>query len=419
MTYTTRYRDDNLVFKRCAETKANELRNAGFAVRCVPTETKQDFSGALVSSRLDELHFFGHSGLYGIMFGTIKRPEQFSPHEWRSMKSPFASNAKAYFHACRTGRWFAPFIARTFNIKASGYQLYTTFSSRPDAFRLSVSRSSPLYMLSIPGRKSHGLMGSVGKYTGLSRPVPMDQYEPKKIGDRDQYNYVAELYDEAYKDIRVRQDEWNWLEDRIPTNATVCDIGCGTGALMRALRNRIKSGVGLDESQQMLNQARKRSTGDTRLSFEQITGPELPLSNKSTDFVTSLLSFRYLDWDPITEEIERVLKPGGRLLIVDMVASPATARDMPRALFDKARVRAHHFRFPHFKRSLDKLVESKEWGEMLKYNPIRAEHEYRWYLSSRFPKGKFSVLNVGLRSKILAFDSGPIETATLKPIQYP
>lgn len=37
------------------------------------------------------------------------------------MEIPFVLNASAYFHCCRSARWFAPFFARTFNVKAYGF----------------------------------------------------------------------------------------------------------------------------------------------------------------------------------------------------------------------------------------------------------------------------------------------------------
>ena len=58
-------------------------------------------------------------------------PEQFSPHEWRTLDLPFAPDGEAFFHACRSARWFAPFFARTFNVPASGFHWYTTVSLDP------------------------------------------------------------------------------------------------------------------------------------------------------------------------------------------------------------------------------------------------------------------------------------------------
>src|SRR5205085_11281264 len=109
-------------------------------VRCESVESKADFLKAMQRIRsegelLNEFHFIGHSGMYGIMFGTTAWPEQFSPHEWRSISLPFAPDAKAYFHACRSARWFAPFFARTFGVTTYGYYWYTTFSLHPSKFR--------------------------------------------------------------------------------------------------------------------------------------------------------------------------------------------------------------------------------------------------------------------------------------------
>jgi len=45
----------------------------------------------------------------------------------------------------------------------------------------------------------------------------------------------------------------------------------------------------------------------------------LPFDEAKFDVVISLMSFRYLDWDPLLREVKRVMKPGGKFLIVDMV----------------------------------------------------------------------------------------------------
>lgn len=112
-------------------------------VRCVSVESKREFVDEMAhikgkSDALTELHFVGHSGMYGPMFRTTALPEQFSPFEWRELATsralPFAPNGQAYFHACRTARWFAQFFAQTFGVPAHGYHWYTTISVRPDTF---------------------------------------------------------------------------------------------------------------------------------------------------------------------------------------------------------------------------------------------------------------------------------------------
>ncbi|MGH7329383.1 MAG: hypothetical protein ACREJX_13635, partial [Polyangiaceae bacterium] len=107
--FTTKYRGGSKEFARAADTlaraKRREFPNAD--VRVFPLELKSDFTRSfrdLASEcvAIEELHFIGHSGMYGIMFGSTKWPEQMSPHEWRELSIPFATNARAYFHACRT-----------------------------------------------------------------------------------------------------------------------------------------------------------------------------------------------------------------------------------------------------------------------------------------------------------------------------
>jgi len=89
-----------------------------------------------------------------------------------------------------------------------------------------------------------------------------------------------------------------------------------------ALSSTIEFGAGVDESEAMLERARQRTTGKANLVFSKINSPSLPFEDGAFDVAISLMSFRYLDWDPLIREIKRVVKPGGMFLIVDMVTVP-------------------------------------------------------------------------------------------------
>lgn len=424
VTYTTRYREGGAEGERAARTLAAELARGG-GVECVAVECKRAFVDAVAAiaargEAIEELHFVGHSGMYGPMFGTRALPEQFSPHEWRQLRIPFAPEARAYFHACRTARWFAPFFARTFGIPSYGYHLYTTYSRRPDRFvRPRPGRDEPLYVVACAGRKSHGLAGSVLKYSGLVPLERMQRCEPA-VRDGASYDAVADLYAAAYDDIRVRRDEWRWLDRHLPRDRPrVLDIGCGNGALLHALGDRVREARGVDASPRMLELARARCADQPHLAFDPIDGPRLPYPDDAFDVAISFLSFRYLDWDPIAMEIVRVLRPGGRLLVVDMVEDPLELAHWPRLVASKARVLAGARRNRQFAARLRALVRDPRWAAMLAHNPIRSEHEMKWYLESRFPAGALELLNVGLHSRIVAFDSGPIHADYVLPQSYP
>ena len=426
--YTTRYRKGGAQFPAVAATLAAEKREAGFDGEVVlqAVESKRDvlkiFSDiSTAGNEISEFHFVGHSGMYGPMFGTVGFPEQFSPYEWETMNVPFSKDASAYFHCCRSARWFAPFFARTFNVRAHGFFWYTTFSKSRDYYRYAGGNGGQrLYTIGCKGRKSHGLGATAIKLAGLMKAEPMKAFEPRPPSGDTSYDHVAELYDTAFSDIRVRKDEWDWLNAHLPDGQIdVLDIGCGNGALLNALSDRIASGTGVDESAEILERARRRNAERKNVSFQKIAGPVLPFPDASFDVAISLMSFRYLDWDPLLKEIKRVMKPGGKFLIVDMVTVPVGTREYPRLLKDKLRTMLAQKQNAEFGRNLRRLVSHPDWKKMLEYNPIRSEHEMKWYLESRFPGQKTEILNMAWNSRIVAFDSGAVENGIEAEMSYP
>jgi ubiquinone/menaquinone biosynthesis C-methylase UbiE len=416
--YTTHYREGGDQLMQAATTLAASMSRAGRAVQCVAVNSKREFVDAMaLAGPLDELHLFSHSGMYGPMFGTTSLPEQFSPHEWRQLELPLVDTAQAYVHACRTGRWFAPFFARTTGVAAYGHHGYTTFSRSPDRYRFAPRfHRGPIYVVGQPGFKESGVVGLVGKHGGLRPPRPMMRFEPMEAHGAT-YEAVADAYDAVFRDIRVRGPEWAWLSSRVPHGSDVLDLGCGTGALLRALQPRLRSGVGVDASDAMIGHALRH--GGDGLRFETIDGPVLPIADRSVDVVTSLLSWRYLDWDPVLAEIVRVLRPGGRLLVVDMVARPARIQDWPVVLAHKLRAERSARRFPGFREAQAALVGDPAWAQMLRYNPIRAPHELTRFFASRFPGCTHAMLDVGLRTAVYAFDTGPVSARWVAPQSYP
>lgn len=435
--HTIRYRGGSAAFAVAADTMVRELAaaNPDADVQLARLDGKADFVAEMdrltaEGRQIRELHFIGHAGMYGPMFRSTEWPEQFSPHEWREMHIPFAPDGRASFHACRTARWFAPFFARTFEVPCSGNHGYTTVSSRKDRFawagRTPEARSE-LYLVATPGKKSHGLAGSIRKYTGA--PVEaMTEFQPRDPDGVTSYDRVAELYDAAYVDITVREAEWRWITEHadrarreLGRPFRIAEIGCGNGALLRALDDRgdLEAGFGFDDSVAMVGRAAARSEDRDRLRFDRIDGPHIDLPDDSVDVVLSFLSFRYLDWDPIMEEIRRVLAPGGRLWVVDMVAQPVRARELPLLATSTLTHLRMPKRHPQFDRDLHALTSHPDWKTMLSYNPIRAEHEYRWFLESRFPASKLEVLTVTTTQRVVAFDSGPLDKGVSEPLSYP
>jgi demethylmenaquinone methyltransferase/2-methoxy-6-polyprenyl-1,4-benzoquinol methylase len=96
------------------------------------------------------------------------------------------------------------------------------------------------------------------------------------------------------------------------------DVCCGTGDLAFALQAAGADVVGLDFSPAMLDVARRRATNPARLEFICGDALKIPFDNSSFDIVTIGYGLRNLaSWEHGLEEMARVARPGGRLLVLD------------------------------------------------------------------------------------------------------
>ena len=93
-------------------------------------------------------------------------------------------------------------------------------------------------------------------------------------------------------------------------NGPVLDIGCGVG---RILSRIFYQGTGIDISEKMLEEARKRDTFPLH-TYIQNDGRTIPCEDISFNFAYSMLLFQHLEGLTILgymKEVERVLTPGG------------------------------------------------------------------------------------------------------------
>ncbi|MFZ0018681.1 MAG: metalloregulator ArsR/SmtB family transcription factor [Acetobacteraceae bacterium] len=99
------------------------------------------------------------------------------------------------------------------------------------------------------------------------------------------------------------------------------DIGTGTGRVLELLAPRISLGVGVDASRAMLALARSRlaRAGLTHCSVRLADMYRLPLAENSFDVAVMQMVLHYAE-EPqgVLAEVARVLRPGGRLIIIDL-----------------------------------------------------------------------------------------------------
>ena len=105
----------------------------------------------------------------------------------------------------------------------------------------------------------------------------------------------------------------------------ILDIGCGTGVLTEKVSKQLSAEeggyvIGIDAAAKMVEAGRRRRESDV-CRFEVAAAEKLPFESEILDSAFSTFFFHHVPADlklKGLEEAYRVLKPGGRLVIVDM-----------------------------------------------------------------------------------------------------
>jgi len=87
----------------------------------------------------------------------------------------------------------------------------------------------------------------------------------------------------------------------LPHPAAVLDVGCGTGALLRTLADRLPAGValsGVDPAPAMLEVGRAALRWPSPVRMAQAVAERLPIRDDSFDLVVSTVSFAHWSDQP-------------------------------------------------------------------------------------------------------------------------
>ena len=153
----------------------------------------------------------------------------------------------------------------------------------------------------------------------MSAALP--QGEDKRTAVRGLFDAIAPRYDLVNRVMTFGMDV-GWrrravAELRLPGRALVLDLACGTGDLCRELEARGYRAVGFDMSHGMLANAR------TQAPLVEADILSLPVRDAAADGVTCGFALRnVLDLGELFAEIARVVRPGGRIALLE-VAEPS------------------------------------------------------------------------------------------------
>ncbi len=124
----------------------------------------------------------------------------------------------------------------------------------------------------------------------------------------------------------------------------VLDVGTGAGTLALALAPLVHEVVGLDVVPEMLAEAKKGAADYPNVSFAEGDCMALPLQDGEFDVTTMSRTIHHLSRPELSiSEMVRVTRPGGRVLMIDQIASvdplEALAQNQIESLRDPSHVR--------------------------------------------------------------------------------
>jgi ubiquinone/menaquinone biosynthesis C-methylase UbiE len=138
---------------------------------------------------------------------------------------------------------------------------------------------------------------------------------------------------------------YNFIKKRILSDMTVLEIGAGTGNHTGPVISTGAKVTLLDYSNESLVNCKLKYPTVAKLVCANME--DIPIESNSFDFIVASGSISYGDFEKVTNEIFRLLKPGGGIILVDSLNGNLAYRlNRFRHIFQGDRTLASIFRIP-------------------------------------------------------------------------
>lgn len=138
------------------------------------------------------------------------------------------------------------------------------------------------------------------------------------------YSDLSGLYDHVFTRVFARRIHSVVSSLRIPPGARVLEVGIGTGLSLDAYPPHCDV-VGIDLSQEMLDHAdsKRDPKRHAHIKLRQMDAMKMDFEDDTFDFVTAFHVVTVVPNPPkLVEEMTRVCKPDGQLVIINHFSSP-------------------------------------------------------------------------------------------------
>ncbi len=143
------------------------------------------------------------------------------------------------------------------------------------------------------------------------RPTDSKAFFGRIVGDWDR------LRDELFGESFAAEALLSFLDPGL----VMADLGCGTGMTTEQLAPVVRRVIAVDREPEMLNTARRRLERFDNVEYHQDDLAALSIADGSVDAaIVSLVMVYMPEPEAATREVARILKPGGRVMVVDLVS---------------------------------------------------------------------------------------------------
>ncbi len=146
----------------------------------------------------------------------------------------------------------------------------------------------------------------------------------RKLRTKEYYDEISSDYEILHGigcpggEFALEHVYWHLLKERLNEAQKVLEFGCGTGKFTQLVSGIAREVIATDISPKMIELARQRVTTEN-VQFQVADTENLPFGDEQFDAVVGINTFSYCaNKKRAMHELQRVLKPGGSVVIIDM-----------------------------------------------------------------------------------------------------
>lgn len=134
--------------------------------------------------------------------------------------------------------------------------------------------------------------------------------------NEDKFNGMGKIYSKYRPSYPFGFIDYLFTDVGISQSSTIADIGCGTGILTRQLLEKGCKVYGIEPNADMRVIAENNLKDFIGFTYVDGSAENTTIDDNSVDYITVAQAFHWFDMEKFKKECQRILKPGGKVILV-------------------------------------------------------------------------------------------------------